>query len=103
MVLEREGEGLGAHLAQEVSSLSSSCFLLVFAAIVSTFLHVLPLPPCILQALSEWEAYWVLGGVPFSEFALFKSGEHTCKVYAAEKGEDHHGSAAHPHLVIPPC
>ncbi|CAN6465317.1 unnamed protein product [Victoria cruziana] len=51
----------------------------------------------------EWGAYWVLGGILIHEFPLFKSGEHTCKVYAVKKSEDHLGSAAHPRFAIPPC
>ncbi|CAN6440227.1 unnamed protein product [Victoria cruziana] len=47
---------------------------------VPSFLRVLPLPLCILQDLSEWIAHWDFGGVPFTCSALFKSGEHTCKV-----------------------
>ncbi|CAN6447315.1 unnamed protein product [Victoria cruziana] len=101
-VLEREGAPLKPSCAKRYSFLSSLSFL-DFAALVSIVLHVLSLPPCIFQALSEWGAYWVLGGILIHEFPLFKSGEHTCKVYAADEGEDSLGPAAHPQFAVSPC
>ncbi|CAN6476127.1 unnamed protein product [Victoria cruziana] len=61
---------------------------LSFICCLFHFLFVSSSSICILQVLSEWRAYWVLGGVPHSSFQSIKSGEHTfgcvCSIWRVE-------------------